>query len=368
MATSWSRRAANAWYYTRVVAITSGAYSIGYQQAVIAFARDPAAMDSSIVLGLTQGNAQLGASTPEYKYIEHIGRKVIAAGKIHCRLKIAELGALQKKVSALQAKPVASGVGVAKEDLHIDVVVPDRLALPSDNANAAALKLGVGHSDAILSAASEKISEEVAFWQAALAKMDRKWSFIVCNSPTANAFVSDMAPYRIFVFSGLVERLQLSPDELAFCLAHEISHSLLGHTQQKSDVEYALTQLHMLLLISLPELIFVQEVVSAIISSLIQSGFSRSFESEADMLGVCIATRACYDPSKGANLFNKLASFEKNDASMALGISWFRSHPLSKDRHDKLLKLMETVDFRTISACKWVKEDAEAVSMAKYFS
>lgn len=285
---NWGARAAKVWWYSRVLALTSTAYAIGYQQAIIAYARDPERKDQEIITGLIQqggASAILPSHSPEARLIEHVGRKVLEASRQHCKLKLAELKAITDQQ-----------------------LIPERLALPQNDSQGSLFSAVTKRSNH--EAVTQQLAEETAFWEAAHQNMSKPWSFIVCQSSSANAFVSDMAPYRIFVFSGLLVGLKLTPDELALCLAHEVAHNVLGHSQAKSDVDYYLTHLHMLLLISLPELVFVQEIATFLLSSLVQSNFSRGYKYEADALGAQIAARACFDPVKGANLFNKLSKLE----------------------------------------------------------
>ena len=49
-----------------------------------------------------------------------------------------------------------------------------------------------------------------------------KWTYIVVESPVPNAFVTDLAPRKIFVNQGLLKELKVSDDELALILGHEV--------------------------------------------------------------------------------------------------------------------------------------------------
>ena len=345
---TWGRKVARVWYYSRVLAVTSSAYAIGYQQAIISYATDPLRKENEIIAGLVQqggGTAVLSAHSPEARLVEHVGRKVLEASRLHCQLKLNELRAIKK------GQP------------HL--VVPERLALPRDGPQPPP-KVLCDLCDEELTANASHLAEELTFWETALQRMSKPWCFIVCKSPSANAFVSDMAPNRVFVFSGLLE-MKLTPHELALCLAHEVSHTILGHSKAKSDLDYILAHLHMLLLISIPELVFAQEFATALMSSIVQSSFSRGCETEADARGAQITARACYDPLQGANLFKKLSQFEKGLGSSSAALSWFRSHPLSQERHDKLLENAETVNKGRMRACRWVAEDLHACRLAKHF-
>ena len=60
---------------------------------------------------------------------------------------------------------------------------------------------------------------------------------------------------------------------------------------------------------------------------------SRAAETEADVIGVRLAARACYDPSAAATVFEKLGEAERRASGGGAGVPAFmRTHPLSDKR------------------------------------
>lgn len=54
-----------------------------------------------------------------------------------------------------------------------------------------------------------------------------QWSVAVINEPTLNAW--RMPGGKMAIYSGIIQTLNLSDDEIAEIMGHEISHAPLGH-------------------------------------------------------------------------------------------------------------------------------------------
>ncbi len=132
------------------------------------------------------------------------------------------------------------------------------------------------------------------------------YSFKVVNDKSINAFALPGGP--AFVHTGLISAVD-NEAQLAGVLAHEISHVALRHgTNQASKAN----------LIELPAMLGSKVMGSgSMLGQLSQIGiglgansvllkFSRSAESQADLLGAQIAAQAGYDPIEMARFFQKL--------------------------------------------------------------
>ncbi len=161
-----------------------------------------------------------------------------------------------------------------------------------------------------------------------------EWSVAVIDEPEMiNAWC--MAGGRMAVYTGLLDKLDPSDDELAQVLAHEISHALANHTAERMSVAIA-TQAGVALAGAVaddrPE---AAQSAAAIAAQLaIQLPNSRSAETEADEIGIELAAKAGYDPNAALSLWRKM------EAAAGSGPPQFMStHPSPANRQEKLAAL-----------------------------
>ncbi|KAJ2158299.1 metalloendopeptidase [Coemansia sp. RSA 552] len=132
------------------------------------------------------------------------------------------------------------------------------------------------------------------------------WEVHVINSPEKNAFV--LPGGQIFVFSGLLP-LAETEDGLATVLAHEIAHQYARHSAEK------LSQARLLSLVYILAALFVDPTVvqigGSMASLLLELPNSRQCEQEADEIGLSFMARACYDPARAVDFWQRMRSAEK---------------------------------------------------------
>jgi predicted Zn-dependent protease len=165
------------------------------------------------------------------------------------------------------------------------------------------------------------------------ATADWKWSVEVIDDPeVVNAWC--MAGGRMAVYTGLLQKLDPTDDELAQVMAHEISHALANHTAERMSVAIA-TNAGVALAGILSEDAQRTMSAAALAAALaIQMPNSRAAESEADEIGIELAAKAGYNPNAAISLWDKMANVAGNGPPQFLS-----THPSPANRREKLAEL-----------------------------
>jgi len=164
-----------------------------------------------------------------------------------------------------------------------------------------------------------------------------KWEVNVISSNELNAFC--MPGGRIMVYSGLINQLRLTDDEIAIVLGHEISHALREHSrEQVSQAIAAQTAIGIgAALFGLGE--GSASVANVGYEALIATRFSRDDETEADRIGLELTARAGYDPRAGITLWQKMI----NTSQGGRPPEFLSSHPAEASRVQQIQALLPTV-------------------------
>jgi len=164
-----------------------------------------------------------------------------------------------------------------------------------------------------------------------------KWEVNVITSNDLNAFC--MPGGKIMVYSGLINQLHLTDDEIAIVLGHEISHALREHSrEQVSQAMAAQTAIGVgAALFGLGE--GSAGLANAGYEALIATRFSRTDESEADRIGLELAARAGYDPRAGVTLWQKMINAKSGGHTP----EFLSSHPADSSRIQEIQSLLPTV-------------------------
>ena len=141
-------------------------------------------------------------------------------------------------------------------------------------------------------------------------------------------------------YTGLVRKLNLTDDEIAVVMGHEIAHALREHSrEQVSQAVAAQTAIGIgTQLLGLGG--GVSQLTGAAYEALVATQFSRSHETEADRIGLELMARAGYNPQAGVSLWQKMTS-----AGSAGGGApdFLSSHPSDSSRVQQIQALLPTV-------------------------
>jgi len=145
------------------------------------------------------------------------------------------------------------------------------------------------------------------------------------GSTQINAFC--MPGGKIAFFSGILSQLQLSDEEVAMIMGHEIAHALLEHARERMAKSGG-TELGLRGFAALLGLGSLGDLAALGLTQLASLRFSRSDESQADALGLVVATRAGYDPRAGVTLWRKMERAGDGKSPPL----WLSTHPAGDAR------------------------------------
>ena len=162
---------------------------------------------------------------------------------------------------------------------------------------------------------------------------DWEWSIEVIEDPEmVNAWC--MAGGRMAIYTGLIQKLDPTDDELAQVLAHEISHALANHTAERMSVAIATNAGVALAGVLSEDSQRAMSTAGLAAALAIQMPNSRTAESEADEIGIELAAKAGYNPNAAISLWQKMAS-----ASGGGPPQFLSTHPSPANRQQRLAEL-----------------------------
>jgi predicted Zn-dependent protease len=151
-----------------------------------------------------------------------------------------------------------------------------------------------------------------------------RWEVNLIGSKQINAFC--MPGGKIAFYSGILDQLQLTDDEVATVMGHEIAHALREHARARMG-KSAATSIGANLLSNVLGLGQLGQTVTSYGAQLLTLQFSRSDESDADLVGMELAARAGFDPRAAVTLWQKMAA-----ASRGAPPQWLSTHPSGNTR------------------------------------
>lgn len=163
---------------------------------------------------------------------------------------------------------------------------------------------------------------------------DWEWSVAIIDDPeTINAWC--MAGGRMAIYTGIINKLKLTDDEMAQIMGHEISHALANHSAEKMSRAMAIN-------FGIAATAVATENNAAVLSGAAMAAKlaldlpnSRVAESEADRIGIEIASRAGYKPEAAVSLWRKMAEVGGNGPPQFLS-----THPAPGNRQQSLAALV----------------------------
>ncbi len=132
-----------------------------------------------------------------------------------------------------------------------------------------------------------------------------QWEVNVISSPEINAWC--MPGGKMAVYTGLIEKLKVTNEELAAVMGHEMAHALREHGRERASQQVAQQTV-----IGIgAALLGIGEVGAGLVNIVadvtVGLPYARKYETEADRIGVELAARAGYDPRAAVSLWKKMA-------------------------------------------------------------
>ena len=169
---------------------------------------------------------------------------------------------------------------------------------------------------------------------------DWEWSVKVIDDPkTVNAWC--MAGGKMAIYTGLIQQIKPTDDELAQVMGHEISHALAKHSAEKMSRA-------MVMQVGLGALAITQNnsqyanltlpAAQAAAVVALELPNSRTAESEADRIGIELAAKAGYDPHAAVTLWEKMAKVGGGDGKSRM--DFLSTHPAPVKRMETLAALV----------------------------
>ena len=259
------------------------------------------------------------------------------------------LGAAALLIACSQVQTTKPGViGVDREQTMSSLVSSEELERGAAAAYAQVLaaeqEKGNLNADAAMTrrvrAIAERIIPEVGAFRDDARRWD--WAVNVIESEQLNAWA--MPGGKIAFYSGIIEKLKLTDEEIAAIMGHEIAHALREHSRERAS-EQALTSVVFNgaaiagSILTGIDLSGASQATQLVYNTTFGLKHSREHEIEADRIGVELAARAGYDPRAAIRVWQKMATATGGRG----GPEFLSTHPSNESRIEDLRVYSEKV-------------------------
>ena len=152
-----------------------------------------------------------------------------------------------------------------------------------------------------------------------------QWEVNLIGSQTINAFC--MPGGKIAFFTGILDKLELSDDEAAMVMGHEMAHALREHARARIAKSQA-TGVGLSIAAQLFGLGQMGDLAANVGTQLATLKFSRDDETEADLVGLEMAARAGFNPASSVTLWEKMVKASNRSGNLA----FLSTHPAGPER------------------------------------
>ena len=167
-----------------------------------------------------------------------------------------------------------------------------------------------------------------------------QWEVNLLNSDQVNAFC--MPGGRIAFYTGILTKLNLTDDEVAMVMGHEIAHALREHARKRAVQSTAVSLASKLGGAVLSSYLGIDPRITDaganVAGQLTVMKISRGDETESDLVGIDLAARAGFDPRAGIALWQKMSAVNAQQP-----MEFLSTHPSGNSRIQDMQKQMPLV-------------------------
>jgi Zn-dependent protease with chaperone function len=156
-----------------------------------------------------------------------------------------------------------------------------------------------------------------------------KWQVNLIGSKQLNAWC--MPGGKIAFYTGILDQLQLSDDETAMIMGHEMAHALREHARERL-AKSKVTGMGLSIASQLLGLGALGDAAANLGTQLLTLKYSRDDETEADLVGLEIAVRGGYRPEASVSLWKKMQAASGGNGNA----SFLSTHPSGTNRIQEL--------------------------------
>jgi predicted Zn-dependent protease len=164
------------------------------------------------------------------------------------------------------------------------------------------------------------------------------WQLTLIDAPTLNASCAPGG--KISFYTGIIEQLNLSDDEIAAIMGHEIAHAIREHGRERVSQAMAQSVVANIAMAAAGGYGSAVSAANQVAQYVLVLPNSRQNESEADAIGLELAARAGYNPQAAISVWQKMIKATDSKKTP----EFLSTHPSGETRIEQLTALMPAVE------------------------
>ncbi|MDP3621145.1 MAG: M48 family metallopeptidase [Polynucleobacter sp.] len=187
-----------------------------------------------------------------------------------------------------------------------------------------------------LKSIANRLIPQTAYFRDDTQKWD--WQLSLINAPILNATCAPGG--KITFYTGIIDQLKLTDDEIAAIMGHEIAHALREHGRERLSQAMAQSTLTNIAMAAAGGYAAQINAANQVAQYVLVLPNSRQNESEADAIGLELAARAGYNPRAAITVWQKMIKATRGNNPP----EFLSTHPSGETRIEQLSALMPAVE------------------------